>query len=83
MGRLELPLPELGRSLEESAKKMQAMIRDQVPEKFKGSIRVRPFRKGGKTGLEISFDDRAENIVYSAIEYPKGSERTETVEPER
>lgn len=83
MGRLELPLPELGMSLDESAKEMQTRIRSQVPEKFRRSILVRPFRRGGNTGLEISYDDKAENIVYSAIEYPKGSGTTETVEPKR
>lgn len=82
MGKLELPLPELGVSLDESAKEMQARIRGQVPEDLRSSIAVRAFRRGDRTGLEISYDDRSENIVYSAIEYPKGSGRRERAAPE-
>jgi len=81
MGKLELPLPELGVSLDESAKEMQDRIRGQVPNRFRDSVVVRAFRKGGKTGLEISYDDEAENFVYVALEYPRGSGRTEKAGP--
>lgn len=83
MGKLELPLPGLGRSLNESAREMQERVRSQVPEEFRGSIAVKAFKRGEKTGLEISYDDRAEHFVYSAIEYPKGSGRAESAEPRK
>jgi hypothetical protein len=73
MGRLELPLPDIGKgksSLESAAKEMQARIRNDMPEEFRGSVVVKAFRKGGRTGLAIEYDDRAENLVYTAIEYP-------------
>lgn len=73
MGRLELPLPDLGKSrssLDLAAKKMQARIRSDIPEQFRRSVTVRPFRKGERTGLAIEYDDRAENMIYSSIEYP-------------
>lgn len=81
MGKLVLPLPELGISIDESADEMQARIRERVPEKLRASISVKALREGSKTGLEVSYDDRAENFVYSAIEYPRVSGRKETAEP--
>lgn len=81
MGRLELPLPELGASLDESAKEMQEMIRAHVPEAHRSSVAVRAFRRDGKTGLEISYDDSVENLVYAALEYPKNTGRDEGVGP--
>lgn len=81
MGRLELPLPELGTSLDESAKEMQEMIRAHVPEDHRSSVAVRAFRRDGKTGLEISYDDSVENLVYAALEYPKDTRRDEGMGP--
>lgn len=81
MGRLELPLPELGKPLEESAKAMESKIRAQVAPEFRKSVVVRAFKKGQKSGLAVEYDDRAENQVYVALEYPKGSGRSECSEP--
>jgi len=78
VGKLELPLPELGMSLDESAKELQERISSQVPEEFRGSIVVRAFRTGERTGLEVSYDDDVENLVYAAIEYPGRSGRKES-----
>ena len=80
MGKLELPLPEIGKSLESHAKDMQARIRDQTPKELRSSIVVRTYRKGQQTGLLIEYDDRAENFVYMAMEYPKGTSKEETAE---
>ena len=74
MGRLELPLPEIGKgeeSLESAAARMQDRIRNQVPEHLRNTIIVKAFKKGKTTGLAIEYDDRAENYVYFAMEYPK------------
>lgn len=74
MGRLELPLPELGegsKSLDDASKKMQARVRKQVPLELRDSVIVKVFKKGKSTGLAIEYDDRAENYVYMAMEYPK------------
>ncbi len=74
MGRLELPLPELGegsRTLDDASEKMQARIRKQVPPELRDSVIVTAFKKGKSTGLAIEYDDRAENYVYMAMEYPK------------
>jgi len=81
MGRLELPLPEMGGRLEERAKDVQARIRAQTPEDLRDSIVVKPFRKGDLTGLAIEYDDRAENFVYVAMEYPRGGDREESAIP--
>lgn len=80
MGRLELPLPEIGRALKEHVKDMQAKIRAQTPPELRESIVVNAFKKGGKTGIAIEYDDRAESFVYTAIEYPRGG-REESVDP--
>lgn len=80
MGRLELPLPELDTSLETHAKKVQARIRAQTPTELRSTIFVKPFRRGRETGLAIEYDDRAENFVYVAMEYPKGSEKKESID---
>jgi len=71
MGRLELPLPELDRSLETHAKDMQKKIRAHVPEKMRDTVVVKAFKKGKTTGIAIEYDDKIENLVYSAIEYPR------------
>ena len=71
MGRLELPLPELDRSLETHAKDMQRRIRAQIPEKLKNTVVVKAYKKGKTTGIAIEYDDKVENLVYSAIEYPR------------
>lgn len=81
LGKLELPLPEIGTSLDASAMELQARIRERVPEKLRASVVVKAFRRADRTGLEISYDDSLENIVYSAIEYPSGSGREESVAP--
>jgi hypothetical protein len=73
MGRLELPLPELGNSLESRAKQVQARIREQTPKDLRSTIVVKTFKKGKETGLTIEYDDRAENFVFMAMEYPKGA----------
>lgn len=72
MGRLELPLPEIGAPLKAHAKHMQARIRAQVPDELKKSIKVKVFKKGERTGIVIEYDDRAENLVYAAMEYSRG-----------
>ncbi len=81
MGRLELPLPEVGNSLESHAKEMQARIREQAPKDLRSSIVVKVFKKGRETGLAIEYDDRAENFVYMAMEYPKEGGKKESVVP--
>ena len=72
MGRLELPLPEIGIPLKAHAKDMQARMRAQVPSELRKSVKVKPFKKGERTGIVIEYDDRAENFVYTAMEYPRG-----------
>ena len=81
VGRLELPLPDVGVSLESHAKEMQTRIREQTPKELRSSIIVRAFKKGNETGLAIEYDDRAENFVYMAMEYPKGGRKKESVVP--
>jgi hypothetical protein len=79
VGRLELPLPELGRSresLDEAAKRMQDLILAHVPERFRESISVGTFREGERTGIAIEYDDLAESFVYAVLEYPRGGEKT-------
>jgi predicted peptidase len=74
VGRLELPLPELGKgvkSIEAAAEVMQTRIRKQVPPELRSTIVVKTFKKGKTTGVAIEYDDRAENYVYMAMEYPK------------
>lgn len=84
MGKLEIPLPELGegkQSLASSAKELESRIKSQVPAPLRESIKVRPFRNRSRTGLAIEYDDRAESFVYAALEYPKGGGREEYAEP--
>jgi len=83
MGRLELPIPDLANSLTGAATDLEAKIRAHVPPKYKDSVTVTVFRKGKTTGLAIEYDDRAENLVYAAIEYPAGEARGEKVDPSR
>jgi hypothetical protein len=86
MGRLELPLPRLGtgkQSLEVVAKEMQERIRARVPKDLRMTIFVKPFTRGKETGISIDYDDRAEGVVYVAIEYPGGSGKQETVVPRK
>jgi hypothetical protein len=71
MGRLELPLPEMGRSLETHAKDLQERIREHIPEKLRMTVVVKTFKKGDRTGIAIEYDDKVENLVYAAIEYPR------------
>ncbi len=79
MGRLELPLPEIGAPLKAHAKHMQARIRAQVPSELRKSVRVKVFKKGDRTGIVVEYDDRAENFVYTAMEYPRGEGREKPV----
>lgn len=72
MGRLELPLPEIGVPLKAHAKHMQSRIRAQVPSELRKSVKVKTFKNGEKTGIVIEYDDRAENFVFTAMEYPRG-----------
>lgn len=86
MGRLELPLPQLGKgkqSLEVVAKEMQEKIRARAPKDLRETITVKPFTKGKQTGLSIDYDDRAESFVYVALEYPAGSGKEETAIPRK
>jgi hypothetical protein len=86
MGRLEHPLPQLGKgkqSLEYVAKEMQEKIRARAPKGLRETIIVKPFTKGKQTGLSIDYDDRAESFVYVALEYPAGSGKEETVLPKK
>jgi len=86
MGKLELPMPDLGKgasSLDSQAKALEKRIRAQVPKDLAGSVRVRTVRTKERTVLEIEFDDRAEQMVLVAIEYPKGSGKEECVVPDR
>lgn len=69
-----MPLPVLAKganSLEAAAKDMQARIREQVPQELRETIVVKTYTKGKATGVAIEYDDRAENYVYIAMEYPK------------
>lgn len=64
-------MPELGRGtqfLSSSADDMQKRIRALVPEEYRGSVVVRPFKRRGSTGLSIEYDDGAESFVLAAIE---------------
>ena len=84
LGRLELPMPELGKgehSLASTAKDMEKRIKAQTPPELRDSVAVKTFRKGGRTGLAIEFDDRAEKYVYVAIEYPAGAGHEEYAVP--
>ena len=84
MGRLELPLPELGEdSLSWSAKDIEKKIRAQTPADLRDSIAVRPFRDGKQTGIRIEYDDKAEQFVFIAMEYPKGGGKHEDPVPHR
>ncbi len=74
MGRLELPMPELDKgsgSLEKAAKDMQDRIRAAAPAALRQSIIVKVYRGEKGTGMAIEYDDRAENLVYVALEYPR------------
>lgn len=84
MGRLELPLPDLGLgqgSVKESVMEMEARIRAQAPPDLRDTIRVKTFKKGEMSGIVIEYDDRAENCVYAAMEYPRGGGKQESVAP--
>jgi len=85
MGRLELPLPEFGKgakdNLRAAAGNLQAKIRAQTPEEFRETVVVKTFKKGDSTGIAIEYDDRAENYVYVAMEYPRPGKKEETALP--
>jgi len=78
-------MPELGKgskdSLKDAAHDLQAKIRAQTPKELRDSIIVKAFKKGKSTGIAIDYDDRAENFVYIAMEYPRPGEKEETVSP--
>ena len=79
---MELPLPELDNdSLSWAAKDLEKRIRAQTPKDLRNTITVRPFRKGDRTGLDIGYDDEAEQFVQVAIEYPAGGQRHEDAVP--
>ena len=76
VGRLELPIPELGRGtqfLSSNAEELEKRIRAAVPAQFKKSIKVQPFKRRGSSGLAVEFDDGAERFVWAAIETPEKS----------
>jgi len=82
MGRLELPIPELGKdSLNWSAKDIEKRVRSQIPADLRDSVTVRPFKNGERTGVSIDYPDEAEQLVFVAIEYPKGGKRHEDTVP--
>ena len=87
MGRLELPLPEFGKvardNLNTAARNMEAKIRAQTPVELRESIIVRTYKKGDSTGIAIEYDDRAENYVYVAMEYPRPGRKEESVIPRK
>ncbi len=71
VGRIDLPLPELGRGtqfLSSSAERMQDMIRSEVPVEHRSSVVVRPFKSRGSTGLSVEYDDAVESYVLAALE---------------
>lgn len=71
MGKIELPMPELGRGtqfLSSSADRMQEDLRSKVPERFRASLVVRPFKRRGSTGISVEYDDAAEPFVLAALE---------------
>lgn len=83
MGRLELPIPDMADGLRSAAVDLEAKIKTYVPQEYKDSIAVTVYRKGRMTGLAIAYDDRAENLVYAALEYPASQSREEKVDPSR
>ncbi len=71
VGKIELPMPELGRGtqfLNSSADRMQEEIRSKVPDEYRSSVVVRPFKRRGSTGISVEYDDRAESFVLAALE---------------
>jgi len=74
MGRVELPIPELGRGtqfLTSDAEELEKRIRAAVPAQFRKSIKVLPFKRRGSSGLAVEYDDAAERFVWAAIEAPR------------
>ena len=59
MGKLELPMPEMGKGLKAAAKDLETRIRAHVPAEFRESVAVTAFKRGKVTGLAIEYDDRA------------------------
>lgn len=75
MGVIELPLPELGRGtqfLSSSADRFQERLRSKVPEEYRASVVVRPFKRRGSTGLSVEYDDKVESLVLAALEERDG-----------
>ena len=67
-------MPDLGKgeeSIQAAVESMQARIRGQVPPELRRTVFVKTYKKGKTTGVAIEYDDRAENFVYIAMEYPK------------
>ena len=58
MGKLELPMPEMGKGLKAAAKDLETRIRAHVPAEFRESVAVTAFKRGKVTGLAIEYDDR-------------------------
>ncbi len=86
MGELELRMPDLAKgplSLEAQGKALEKRIKNGLPRELRESVIVRVYRSDTGSGLRIEFDDRAEQMVLIAVEYPTGSEREECVAPPR
>jgi hypothetical protein len=56
--------------LDAAADEMLAKVKKRVPDRFKESIVVRPFKRRGSSGLAIEYEDAAEPYVFAAIEQP-------------
>jgi hypothetical protein len=87
VGRLELPMPELGKGgkdhLKAAAEEMQERIRARAPPELRNTIVAKTYKKGKSTGIAIEYDDRAENLVYIAMEYPRPGRKEESVVPRK
>ena len=84
MGTLEMPMPDLGKgegSLEAQGRRLERRIRSHLPREPRDKVTVAVYADGERTGLRIEFDDRAEQMVLVALEYPPGSDREECEMP--
>ena len=80
-------MPELGKGaknhIKAAAEDMQARIRARTPEELRDTVVVKAFKKGKSMGIAIEYDDRAENFVYIAMEYPRPGRKEESVVPRK
>ncbi len=81
MGRLELPIPDMAGGLKSAAVDLEERIKAYLPQEYRDSVAVTAYRKGQTTGLAVAYDDRAENLVYAALEYPAGQGGKEKADP--